>query len=779
MENISAEITGVTVCYNTKDLIKCAYESIRKFHPKMSIIIIDGSPDGSDCREYVKSISQGKTYSILPNYNIGHGRGLVAGLSQVKTPYALIFDSDIEMLKSPLQAMFNMMEEDTYGVGYTEKTDLGGHDFGARPEQMKYGSMKYLHPYFCLIQLKEYKKYSPFIHHGAPAVNICLDIHRRGLSDTVIKEFPGLGHSAGHPIGNVDTWKSGPREFIKHDRDGTRIDIQGDWDKVLKRKTITCITPTGDRPEAFELTRKWIESQTVKPDQWLVIDDGKTPLPKYLQEGVEYVRRIPKSNEGHTLTLNMKTALPYIKGDIILIIEDDDWYGPNYIATMEKYLQTYDLVGEGCARYYYLPDTKYERILNREHASFCQTGFTRKILPIFEKCIAGNPYIDMRLWRTVTENKYLMIDTEDKLKLHCSLKGMKGRKGIGTGHSPNFHKYQTDIGLKYLTAWVGKENAQIYMEHISSFKREVEQKTDVFPSFKKEGVTVITCTGDRPESFNLLRRWMINQTEVPSQWIVVDDGKEALSDTSGFEYIRREPEKNDYTHTLCLNLLKALAAVKNDKIIIMEDDDWYSPVYIEYMSKLLDKADLVGLGNLIFYYPSELKYMEKKTVKQPAFGQTAFHSKIIPILQNICKHTNASTEFILCGKGLVDDKLWKDPLQISEKVECARLGVSLKTSNGKILPKGMVFKKDIPLAIQKRVSRGDAEIFYEQESVKVEKLTYICEEYITVGMKGMPGRKGLTTHHIRTNPRYKLDNEGKLLKSILKEDAKFYLELFS
>ena len=100
------------------------------------------------------------------------------------------------------------------------------------------GHMKYLHPYFCLIQVKEYKKYMPFCHHGAPAVNTMLDIHRRGLSDTVIKEFEGLGHSSGK--GHV--WEEKPRESIRHDTAGTRNyrrsigmgEIEGIWDRVIE-----------------------------------------------------------------------------------------------------------------------------------------------------------------------------------------------------------------------------------------------------------------------------------------------------------------------------------------------------------------------------------------------------------------------------------------------------------------------------------------------------------------------------------------------------------------
>jgi len=555
--------------------------------------------------------------------------------------------------------------------------------------------------------------------------------------------------------------------------------------------SITLITPTGDRPEAFVLTRKWVYEQKMEPDQWLVIDDGITPLPTHLREGLEYIRRSPKSNEGHTLTLNMKVSLPYIRGDKVLIFEDDDWYGPDYITTMSKHLDNYDLVGESHARYYHLPTMRYRRIGNTLHASFCQTGFTKKLLPIFEKCLEGDPYIDMRLWREVSDGKFLFADIFDRLNIHCSLKGLKGRKGIGTGHNEESRYYNPDIGLEYLIKWVGEENARIYMKHVGqSFesakligmdKRRASRfptKEQSIPVPVKKEVSVITCTGDRPETFELLRRWMEKQTVKPTQWVVVDDGKEPLKNIEGFEYIRREPTNRDYLHTLCLNLEKALAAVKCDKIIIMEDDDWYASSYIEYMSTLLDKADLVGFGNLIFYYPSICKYMVKGSAKHPAFAQTAFNKVLIPVLQEIC--SKALTEYELCGKGLVDSFLWKHSLEAQVKERCVKLTTSLKVANGKIISAGTIFSPPIPPSILRRAEvRKGAEFFTTNVSAKATKLVVTCEKYISVGMKGLPGRKGLTTHHNIDNRKYKDDVGGNLLKSILKLDADFYQKFSS
>ena len=214
MENI----TGITVVYNTKDLIERAFNSIRKFHPKMKIIIIDNSDKNNECYKYIDSLKYYYTEIIHTNSNIGHGRGLDIALKMVKTKYALIFDSDIEMLQSPLKAMEQLINIDSFGVGYTEIVGSDGFEYNVNNRNLNETPTKYLHPYFQLIQVSEYFKYPPYVHHGAPCYMTMNEIKRRGLSDKILIEFEGLGHSSGKGW----NWTSEPRKYIRHDVAGTR-----------------------------------------------------------------------------------------------------------------------------------------------------------------------------------------------------------------------------------------------------------------------------------------------------------------------------------------------------------------------------------------------------------------------------------------------------------------------------------------------------------------------------------------------------------------------------
>lgn len=228
------EITAVTVVHNTQAVFAVAFTSMRVHHPDMRIVIVDGSDQHDPCFAYVASLASALTTVVRPGGNIGHGRGMCLGIDHVRTPYALIFDSDIEMLKSPVLAMLAMMEPDTYGVGYIEeKTGFDGYEWGAHRHHAAEGWMRYLHPFFQLISIRRYREFHPYVHHGAPCYLAMLDIHKRGLAGTVLKQFPGLGHSSGRGW----NWAGIPREHVRHNTRGTRDvrikhrqpEIEGGW----------------------------------------------------------------------------------------------------------------------------------------------------------------------------------------------------------------------------------------------------------------------------------------------------------------------------------------------------------------------------------------------------------------------------------------------------------------------------------------------------------------------------------------------------------------------
>lgn len=223
---------------------------------------------------------------------------------------------------------------------------------------------------------------------------------------------------------------------------------------------ITAITPTGDRPLALSLCCRWMEAQTRRPDQWIIVDDGKTEiyksLPDFAQklDGLCYVRRVPEPNDPKfTLSENLKAAIPYIRSEKILIIEDDEYYAPGYIEAVSKHLNKAEVAGIGRSRYYHLPSGGYMIIGNMGHASLAETGFRKSFIPEFIKVLMpGKLYIDYAIWRAAKRRRPARV-FYDKPPLYVGIKGLPGRRGIGRGHDPRIYR-KRDADRSVLKRWI-------------------------------------------------------------------------------------------------------------------------------------------------------------------------------------------------------------------------------------------------------------------------------------------------------------------------------------
>ena len=366
---------------------------------------------------------------------------------------------------------------------------------------------------------------------------------------------------------------------------------------ALNFSRITCITPTGDRPLAFALCQQWMKHQTVKPDQWIVVDDGKIPLtPTY---AMQYVRREPRPGDPeHTLVLNMQAALPMIQGDNILIIEDDEYYAPGYVAAMSNQLGRHEVAGIGMSRYYHLSSAGYFTIGNMNHASLAQTGFRKSFVPHVRKILdMGKAYIDFHIWEQARRVNHGGIFTDTANPLYVGMKGLPGRVGIGRGHDPRIYRFQ-DTDRKVLRQWIPKDY-QVYLDIISG-KLTSENCRSYFPAdFPITGITVCWNTKDLIErAYNSIRKFY------PEMPIIIIDGSDAGNPCA--TYVRGlsssmttiiQPGYNiGHGQGMCLGIDKAktpYALIFDSDIVLMED----------CLSTMLEKMgeDSFGIGEVMSF----------------------------------------------------------------------------------------------------------------------------------------------------------------------------------
>jgi hypothetical protein len=234
----------------------------------------------------------------------------------------------------------------------------------------------------------------------------------------------------------------------------------------------------------------------------------------------------------------------------------------------------------------------------------------------------------------------------------------------------------------------------------------------------KEGITVITPTGDRQLALDRCYYYIARQTIQPNQWIIADDSK-VPHDHHFFElplikHIPRDyPEHKAISFTS--NILSMIDHIEYDKIIVFEDDDWYHESYIDIMLRRLEGCVIAGEPKAVYYNIRKRKYRVNGNTDRASFCQTAFKAQLLCKLKKYCK--------IRKNSAFVDQRLW---------THC-------------------------------RENKLPFKLFQDGR---------YC-----IGIKGMPGRKGIGIGH-RPGGSYQSDPKwNKLREFIGHKDTEWYIEL--
>jgi glycosyltransferase involved in cell wall biosynthesis len=181
---VDNSLTGLVVSYDERSLLEQSLSSIRRYYPDLLIIIVDGSPDNSECRKFVNGL--GRNYiKELFDYNISHGNGLHHGIMISPDDYVLCFDSDIIMNRPCIEQMLELMDEETWGIGKTIPYSQNTYNI----ELERKGDLTYMYPYFHIINRKVYLQYEPYVHSAGPGQLVFIDLFIKG-KESLLKHFP-------------------------------------------------------------------------------------------------------------------------------------------------------------------------------------------------------------------------------------------------------------------------------------------------------------------------------------------------------------------------------------------------------------------------------------------------------------------------------------------------------------------------------------------------------------------------------------------------------------
>ncbi len=170
-------------------------------------------------------------------------------------------------------------------------------------------------------------------------------------------------------------------------------------------------------------------------------------------------------------------------------------------------------------------------------------------------------------------------------------------------------------------------------------------------------LTLLTATGARPEAWAICERLMARQTIVePVRWVIVDDGQQPQPVTfrrDGWELvlIRPAPFWQPGQNTQARNLLKGLDALgPHDRLVIIEDDDWYAADWLLHVAAQLERAELVGECRARYYNTVQRRGRQLRNQAHASLCSTAMRGDAIRQFRRACNSRQRFIDIDLWGR---------------------------------------------------------------------------------------------------------------------------------
>jgi len=232
-------------------------------------------------------------------------------------------------------------------------------------------------------------------------------------------------------------------------------------------------------------------------------------------------------------------------------------------------------------------------------------------------------------------------------------------------------------------------------------------------------IVLITPTGARQSQFSLCSSLMKRQTYTGNVlWIIVDDAIPITTNevTAGFregweiQKVHPRPQWLQGQNTQGRNMSAGLNFLTEhynladvECVFIIEDDDYYRPIYLERMMVNLKIFSAIGEKMTIYYNVTWRKYITNANTIHASLFQTAFTTELIPLMLRCHKHKFIDAEF---WKLATNKYLFKEnDLAIGMKGMPGRAGIG--AGHGRL----MNMNPDNDMKHLKKLIGGDAELY--------------------------------------------------------------------
>jgi len=230
-------------------------------------------------------------------------------------------------------------------------------------------------------------------------------------------------------------------------------------------------------------------------------------------------------------------------------------------------------------------------------------------------------------------------------------------------------------------------------------------------------IALITPTGARPKQMEFCAQFMKQQTyDGEVIWVIVDDAEPTTTDhvkhdfRAGWQICKIYPKpswsigENTQGRNIMtgINYLQGFVDFKEiPAIFIIEDDDYYKPIYLAEMMRRWnpDAYDIMGESQTIYYNVAVRGWLRNKNDPWSSLFQTCFHPRIIPVVEHF-QHKQFIDMSLFSAIDPSRRRLFRaDDLAIGIKGQAGRKGIG--GGHSKMIgcyehdPEGLILKKFI------------------------------------------------------------------------------------
>jgi len=380
----------------------------------------------------------------------------------------------------------------------------------------------------------------------------------------------------------------------------------------MEQPYVSCIMPTANRQQFLPYAIDYFLQQDYLESELIILDDGNEPSYSFIPDDL----RIKYFYKEYIQLLGTKRnfCCEQAKGEIIIHLDDDDWYAPDWISKQVNALTKSGADVTGLSDVNFFINTTNQSWEYRDNVNL-QPWVYGATLAYRKSFWTANPFSEMN----AGEDNDFIQRSNIKIESH----------GYTDGYLGLIHRDNAGI-----IAFENPRNKHQVAKWIKVFQSPFTCAPHLIDK-SKFGSLLVSCimpTSNRSRFVPIAIKNFLQQDYNYKELIIIDDCtspvKDLIPDDPRIRYFCFDPK--DRTIGAKRNL--ACQRASGELIMHWDDDDWYAPDWISFqVQAFLDSgADICGLNQVQYFSPQLRKcWMLKNSDSQFPWlsGQTLIYRK--------------------------------------------------------------------------------------------------------------------------------------------------------